>query len=117
MPTDSLTAQQRVQRLAQDMASYVHHSGYPCYDGGHSEPEEACQHPDCMAVREAKQPCSTTLTAQIEGLIAEMQEKIAQHPDLHEGPSWLKRWASQLAALLPAICEMEAENARLEEKP
>lgn len=42
---------QRVNRLAKDMASYIHHHGYPVYDGGHSEPEEECQHPDCLAVR------------------------------------------------------------------
>jgi hypothetical protein len=46
----------RVLQLAYDMASYVHHSGYPKYDGGHSEPEESCQHPDCVAVREARTP-------------------------------------------------------------
>lgn len=43
----------RVLELARDMASYGHHSGYPRYDGGHSEPEEQCQHPDCVAVRDA----------------------------------------------------------------
>ena len=42
----------RVKKLAEDMAGYIHHSGYPVYDGGHSEPESACQHPDCVAVRE-----------------------------------------------------------------
>lgn len=41
----------RVLALARDMASYVHHSGFPKYDGGHSEPESACSHPDCVAVR------------------------------------------------------------------
>jgi len=46
----------RVIQLAHDMASYVHHSGYPRYDGGHSEPEENCQHVDCVAVREAMTP-------------------------------------------------------------
>jgi hypothetical protein len=44
----------RVVQLAHDMASYVHHSGYPRYDGGHSEPEEQCAHPDCAAVRAAQ---------------------------------------------------------------
>lgn len=44
----------RVIQLAYDTASYVHHSGYPRYDGGHSEPEESCAHADCAAVREAK---------------------------------------------------------------
>lgn len=43
----------RVLQLARDMAGYGHHAGYPVYDGGHTEPEESCQHPDCVAVREA----------------------------------------------------------------
>jgi hypothetical protein len=42
----------RVLDLAKNMASYIHHSGYPVYDGGHKQPEEACEHPDCVAVRE-----------------------------------------------------------------
>ena len=42
----------RILDLAYDMASYIHHIGYPVYDGGHSEPEEECQDPDCKAVRE-----------------------------------------------------------------
>lgn len=42
----------RVKVLAVDMASYIHHIGYPVYDGGHTEPEITCQHPDCKAVRE-----------------------------------------------------------------
>jgi hypothetical protein len=46
----------RVLELAYNMASYVHHSGHPRYDGGHSEPEESCQHLDCVAVREARTP-------------------------------------------------------------
>jgi len=46
----------RVLELAYNMASYVHHSGHPRYDGGHSEPEESCQHLDCVAVREARVP-------------------------------------------------------------
>ena len=46
----------RVLELAKDMAGYIHHSGYPRYDGGHSEPENACQHADCVAVREASAP-------------------------------------------------------------
>jgi hypothetical protein len=50
------TRQRRVIQLAHDMASYVHHSGHPRYDGGHSEPEEQCQHLDCVAVREASTP-------------------------------------------------------------
>lgn len=49
-----MTMNARVIQLAKDMAGYAHHSGYPRYDGGHSEPEEGCQHPDCAAVREAK---------------------------------------------------------------
>jgi len=36
----------RVLRLAKDMAGYIHHSGYPRYDGGHAEPEDRCPHPD-----------------------------------------------------------------------
>jgi hypothetical protein len=42
---------ERVLYLAKYMAGYIHHSGYPVYDGGHSEPEELCQHEDCKAVR------------------------------------------------------------------
>ena len=41
----------RILTLAKDMAGYIHHSGYPVYDGGHSEPENQCQHPDCAAIR------------------------------------------------------------------
>lgn len=41
----------RVYDLAQNMASYAHHSGFPVYDGGHSEPEATCPNPDCVAVR------------------------------------------------------------------
>ena len=48
------TNHDRVVQLAHDMASYVHHSGYPRYDGGHSEPEAQCTHPDCAAVRAAQ---------------------------------------------------------------
>jgi hypothetical protein len=46
-----LTPSRRVTALAKDMASYIHHSGYPVYDGGHTEPESGCQHPDCVVVR------------------------------------------------------------------
>jgi hypothetical protein len=38
--------------LAAYISGYLHHSGYPVYDGGHTQPEETCEHPDCKAVRE-----------------------------------------------------------------
>ena len=44
----------RVLNLAAYMSGYTHHSGYPVYDGGHTEPEETCEHEDCKAVREVK---------------------------------------------------------------
>lgn len=44
----------KVFDLAADMAGYIHHIGYPVYDGGHTEPEATCMHEDCKAVREAK---------------------------------------------------------------
>ena len=49
-----MTNLERVLRLAKDMAGYIHHIGFLKYDGGHSEPEETCPHPDCLAVREAE---------------------------------------------------------------
>lgn len=42
----------RTLQLAEDMSGYIHHSGYPVYDGGHTEPEETCEHVDCKAVRD-----------------------------------------------------------------
>lgn len=45
--------------LAEYMAGYQHHSGYPVYDGGHSEPESECQHEECKAVRDFKHVCKT----------------------------------------------------------
>lgn len=48
-----------VYKLAYNMASYVHHSGYPVYDGGHSQPEETCQHEDCKVVRDFKHELPT----------------------------------------------------------
>lgn len=55
----------RVLQLAYDMASYIHHSGYPRYDGGHSEPEAQCAHPDCAAVRAALADEDPTLLGNI----------------------------------------------------
>ena len=43
-----------VLSLAAYMSGYEHHSGYPVYDGGHTEPEETCEHTNCKAVREVK---------------------------------------------------------------
>jgi len=40
--------------LAQDIVSYNHHSGYPNYDGGHSEPESECPHPKCALIRKMR---------------------------------------------------------------
>jgi len=42
----------RILILARDMVGYIHHFGMPNYDGGHSQPEEDCKHPDCVAARE-----------------------------------------------------------------
>ena len=47
----SMNMAEQIIKLARDMASYIHHSGYPVYDGGHTEPEDQCQNPDCVAVR------------------------------------------------------------------
>lgn len=65
-----------------------------------------------------------TVTAQIEGLIAEWRSSAdwmmgSTNPDEWQkgGSGYLRQNADQLAALLPAICEMEAENARLKEEP
>ena len=70
----------RVVQLAYDMASYVHHSGYPRYDGGHSEPEESCAHPDCAAVRAAKTPEPPSCpTCRVDGRITR----------LHNGACWM----------------------------
>lgn len=55
----------RVIQLAKDMAGYAHHAGYPNYDGGHSEPEAECQHPDCVAVREAQAAADPQLLGNI----------------------------------------------------
>ncbi len=44
-------AKKLVFELAKNMASYAHSAGYPVFDGGHSEPENECRHPNCIAIR------------------------------------------------------------------
>lgn len=56
MENNTLTLNEmfKLIQLAGDMSGYVHHSGYPVYDGGHTEPEETCKHADCAVVQKAK---------------------------------------------------------------